>query len=172
MFSFLRKIFIKNEELIKGLKYFDEGNYNKAVEHLKEALKIDPSNDKILLSLSQALLELKQYDEALIYLNELVKNVSSINPVPLIMLGYALYNLNRLDEAEEALKKALKIDSKHPAIHYYLGLLNIKKGNIDIATDCFEEVISEKPTFLKARLLAIGELLLLKTNNNLLNDLK
>lgn len=158
MFSFIKSLFVTNEDKKKGQSFLDSGNYSDAVSHFKAALEKSPDDSGMLLNISQALFELKNYEEAVPYLKTAAAKASSINPVPAIMLGFALYKLDRLDEAGEALKTALKIDSKHPAAHYYTGLLNLKRGNVDSATDSFEEVISEKPTFIQARLLAIGEM--------------
>lgn len=158
MFAFFRSLLFTDEDKKLGQGHLDAGRYEEAVSHLKAALAKAPEDQTLLMNISQALFELKNFEDAVPYLKTAAAKASSINPVPAIMLGYALYRLDRLEESSEALKTALKIDSKHPAAHYYMGLLNLKQGNIDSATDSFEEVISEKPTFIQARLLAIGEM--------------
>ncbi len=163
MFSFIKSLFTSDDCKKKGLNYLEARQYEEAAEQFKSALEKSPGDNDLLLNISQALFELKKFEDALPYLKTAAAKASSINPVPAIMLGYALYKLDMLDEAGEALNAALKIDSKHPAAHYYMGLLNLKLGNIDIATDSFEEVISEKPTFIQARLLAIGEMFIINS---------
>jgi len=158
MFSFIKSLLFTDENKKKGLELLDNKQYEEAAAHFKTALEKAPFDQSLLLNISQALFELKKFEEAVGYLKTAAEKASSINPVPAIMLGYALYKLDRLEEAGAALNAALKIDSKHPAAHYYMGLLNLKLGNVDMATDSFEEVISEKPTFIQARLLAIGEM--------------
>ncbi|HOT75570.1 MAG TPA: tetratricopeptide repeat protein [Candidatus Wallbacteria bacterium] len=158
MFSFIKSLLFTDENKKKGLEFLDNKQYEEAAARFKTALEKSPFDQSLLLNISQALFELKRFEEAVGYLKTAAEKASSINPVPAIMLGYALYKLDRLEEAGAALDAALKIDSKHPAAHYYMGLLNLKLGNVDVATDSFEEVISEKPTFIQARLLAIGEM--------------
>ncbi len=172
MFSFIKSLFTTDDCKKKGLSYLESRQYEEAAEQFKAALEKSPGDNGLLLNISQALFEQKKFEDALPYLKTAAAKASSINPVPAIMLGYALYKLDKLEDAGEALNAALKIDSKHPAAHYYMGLLNLKLGNIDTATDSFEEVISEKPTFIQARLLAIGEMFIInserkneKTNN-------
>ncbi len=163
MFSFIRSLFMTDENKKMGFDCLDNRQYDRAVEYFRAALEKKPSDNNILMNISHALFELKRFEEAVGYLKTAADKASSVNPVPAIMLGYALYKSERLEEAEAALSAALKIDSKHPAAHYYAGLLNLKKGNIDAATDSFEEVISEKPAFVQARLLAIGEMFIIES---------
>jgi|GEM_PF-3810033 len=162
MIGFFKSLFTSNEEKKKGMALADEKRYGEAAEALREALVKSPNDETVLLALSQALFELKDFASAISYLKTAVQNASSINAVPAIMLGYAYYKIDELGLAREAISNALKIDSKHPAAHYYMGLVELKSGNIDYATDNFEEVISEKPTFIQARLLAIGELFVIE----------
>lgn len=157
MFEFIKNIFVSNEKKTLGMSLLDEKRHAEAVEAFIAALEKSPDDIDILLNISHALFELKRHADAIEYLKRAASRASSINPVPEIMLGYAYYKTDALDESKAALERALRIDSKHPAARYYMGLLNLKLGNIDAATDEFEEVISEKPTFMQARLLAIGE---------------
>jgi len=163
MFSFIKSLFTPDDCKKKGLALLEARQYEEAAEQFRAALERSPGDGGLLLNISHALFEQKKFDEAVPYLKTASEKASSINPVPAIMLGYALYKSEKLEEAGQALSAALKIDSKHPAAHYYMGLLNLKLGNIDAATDSFEEVISEKPTFIQARLLAIGEMFIINS---------
>jgi tetratricopeptide (TPR) repeat protein len=166
MFGFLRSLFGDASHKNKGMRFLEEKRFEEAVSELKEAVVSSPRDETSLLSLSQALFELKRFEDAIEYLTAAAENASSINPVPAIMLGYAYYKIEKVDEARSTLERAMKIDSKHPAARYYMGLVHLKSGNIDAATDEFEEVISEKPTFIQARLLAIGEMFIIQNEKN------
>lgn len=162
MFSFIKSLFGGNPHKNAGVSLLDEGRFEEAVAELKLAHEKSNGRDEtILLSLGHALFELRRFAEAVDYLKIAAENASTINPVPSIMLGYAYLKSGDAEEAEKSIKKALKIDVKHPAARYYMGLIHLKRGNVDAATDEFEEVIAEKPTFIQARLLAIGEMFIM-----------
>lgn len=162
MLGFFRSLFGGANHKDKGISLLEEKKYDEAVSELTAALEKSPEDEIVLLNLGQAYLELRKYDEAVEKLRKAVQKASSVNPVPAIMLGYAYYKADKLDEAEKSIESALKIDSKHPAAYYYRGLISLKRGHVDEATDAFEEVISERPTFVQARLLAIGEMFIIK----------
>ncbi len=166
MFGFLKALFGEASHKSKGMRFLEEKRFEEAVSELKEAVVSSPKDETSLLSLSQALFELKRFEESIEYLKTAAENASSINPVPAIMLGYAYYKTEKVEDARSALERAMKVDSKHPAARYYMGLVHLKSGNIDAATDEFEEVISEKPTFIQARLLAIGEMFIIQNEKN------
>ena len=162
MLGFFRSLFGSANHKDKGISFLEEKKYDDAITELTEALKKSPDDEIVLLNIGQAFLEIKKYDDAITNLQKAAQKASSVNPVPAIMLGYAYYKADRLDEAEKSIEAALKIDSKHPAAYYYRGLISLKHGRVDEATDAFEEVISERPTFVQARLLAIGEMFIIK----------
>lgn len=166
MFDFIGSLFGGNPHKTKGLQLLEDRLFEEAVEELKHAHeKSNGREESILLGLGHAFFELKRFSESIEYLKIAADNASTINPVPSIMLGYAYLKTDNVEEAENSIRKALKIDVKHPAARYYMGLILLKKGNIDAATDEFEEVIAEKPTFVQARLLAIGEMFIMSREN-------
>jgi tetratricopeptide (TPR) repeat protein len=146
----------------RGLDALYQRNYLDAENAFLEVLEIDQEDSITWLNLGYALTGQKRFEEALGPLEKAVEFASPVNPAPRIALGMAYYELGRNDEARAELQTALKTDVKHPAAHYYLGLILLRENRLDEATEEFEEVISEKPTFVQARLLTIGETYLMK----------
>jgi tetratricopeptide (TPR) repeat protein len=160
MFSRFFNSFKARKQFKSGMEYLAARDFSSARGEFEEARKLDPHDDMTLLNLGQVYTELGEYEKAIEALSKAKELASPVNPIPEIYLGYAYYRHGKLDEANEALESALKIDIKHPAAHYYLGLVSLKRGRVEEATEHFEEVVSEKPTFIQARLLAIGEMML------------
>ncbi len=140
-----------------GLNSLFMRDYKVAEENFLKAIEIYPEDEISLLNLGYSLTSEKRFDEAIINLQKAVDCASPVNPAPAIALAMAYYETGKIENANVFLKEALKIDVKHPAVHYYLGLILLKEERFDEATEEFEEVIAEKPTFVQARLLAIGE---------------
>jgi len=158
--------FLKNRKSAssrnKGLNSLIIRDYNEAIINFEKALEIFPDDDISLLNLGYSYTGLKKFDEAKNALVKAVKLASPVNPAPEIALAMVYYETENFDLARNSINNALKIDIKHPAAHYYLGLILLKENRVDEATEEFEEVISEKPTFVQARMLAIGEAYLLE----------
>jgi tetratricopeptide (TPR) repeat protein len=146
----------------RGMEALLMRNYEEAVSNFEVALIHFPDDDISLLNLGYAYTGLKKYDKAKEVLERAVGLASPVNPAPQIALAMVHYETANFELAKKHIDEALKIDIKHPAAHYYLGLILLKEGRMDEATEEFEEVISEKPTFVQARILAIGESYLLK----------
>lgn len=153
LFSGWRSAAPRNE----GIDALAERDYPRAETHLRKALELSPDDETALYNLGVALHGQRRYPEAAETLERAVAGAAPVNPAPLIALGMVRYETGDFERARVALRDALRIDVKHPAAHYYLGLILLKEGRVDEATEEFEEVIAERPTFVQARMLALGE---------------
>jgi adenylate cyclase len=63
-----------------------------------------------------------------------------------------------VDRAEEAARKAIKLDSKTPLAHYALGFVHRLRGNHEAALHSFNEAIRHDPNLAKAYAQAANEL--------------
>lgn len=75
-----------------------------------------------------------------------------------LLLGTALDRLGRHDEAEECLRKALKVDPDYEEAHYNLGYIHKKKGNFALAEKHLRRAIEIDPKYAFA-FAQLGELL-------------
>lgn len=100
---------INLEEIIKLQK---QGEFKKAKKLYLKILKKDPSNFKVLALLGATLLQLKEYDYAINFL----QNAVQINPnIPSIYnnLGVAFTKIKKYEESIKNLKKALSLNNKY-----------------------------------------------------------
>jgi tetratricopeptide (TPR) repeat protein len=112
----------------QGVGHFNEASYPKAVEKLTEATQVWPKNDKAFFMLGQIYqFKYMQPDKAITNYD----SASSIVPDSasyLYFKGSCLAEVDRNEEAEVALTKAVGLEEKHADAHYRLGLLFEKKG--------------------------------------------
>lgn len=93
---------------------------------------------------------LGQLDQSIEYFKQRI----SENPEDLkayALLTQAYYLADQLPEAQKVIEAAYKIDSEHPLITYWKGLIYSRLGRLDQALDLMNQTISHDPTFIDAR---------------------
>ncbi len=106
-------------------KFYDEENYEKAIEFYDKAIDINPKNAEAWNNKGYALYNLKKYDEAIKCYN----NAIEINPeyaVAIYNKGTSLEKFGKYDDAIECYDKALEINPEiTPAYRHRSELLII-----------------------------------------------
>lgn len=87
-----------------------------------------PNDPNLLLVLGVALMRQGKFEEALKYLSNSVKNAPELAGGH-EQYGLALASVGRLDEAEESLQTALKLDPNNKTVHLKLTRLQTMQGN-------------------------------------------
>lgn len=78
-------------------------------------------------------------------------NLNNIDGDTMFYLGQCEYNMNRLDRAEIALRRAIANDPRILGVRYYLGLTLKKQGRTQEALDYFRAELSKNPNDENAR---------------------
>jgi tetratricopeptide (TPR) repeat protein len=114
--------------------------------HLEEAkasfedeLKVDPSHAQALAYLGDIALKQDQPNEAVKYLDRVVRQRKDIR-IAYLDLGAALMQLKRYPEAQTALQRAVELDATQPDAHFRLGRLYQAMGNKEKAQAEFVKV--------------------------------
>ena len=115
---------------------YDAQRYLAAITRLKKAVEIDPQMTRGYDTLGLCYDYLGQFDEAVksydraVELNRVQRNPS---PWPPVDVAVTLISLDRLTEAEQSLREALRYDAQLPQAHYQLGRVLEMRGELESA---------------------------------------
>jgi len=130
------KIILKDENHwnVEGTEYSKQGNWHEAIKCYDKSIELDPLLELSWANKSQALFNLKKYDDALDCINKALELHQSWADA-IILKGMILLNLQRNEETIQCLERANKINIEDWRAWDYKGraLLNLQK---------FEEAIT------------------------------
>jgi len=133
--------FFKNKEgyhFMLGSMYERQKEYDKAEKTFQKVIDLNPKHAPALNYLGYMLADRGvRLEESL----DLIKKAVDLDPnngAYLDSLGWAYFKLNRVDEAETYLKKALERVRKDPTIHEHLGDVYYHKGQYADAKAAWE----------------------------------
>lgn len=115
---------------------YQRGRFEDALKALIAGLKRQPDNRRILYSLTDKLIELKQYEQCLDIINEFQRDDLRLS----ILKGYCYEGLGRLEDAERIADEALVKEPTDPLALNLKGIIYHRKG----------EVVMSREYFLKA----------------------
>jgi tetratricopeptide (TPR) repeat protein len=128
---------------------YEEGKYEEATYHYREAVRINPKRQKWHYNLGNALAFQGQNDEAEVQYREELR----FNPRH-AFTHYNLANLlvwrGQISEAMEHYRQAIVSNPNYARAHYTLGTLLAVQGKIDEAIVHFREALRIKPDFKEA----------------------
>ncbi|MCX8123758.1 MAG: tetratricopeptide repeat protein [Spirochaetes bacterium] len=128
-----------------GMIYDDKGDYIKAIETFKRALKYKPNDSTILKNLALAYRHRKDYPNALATIQKAIDNDDS-NPDLLILKGNIFYDMGKFPEAVKSYTKALDIAPNNPQALYNTGLTFLKTGDELSAVEYFKKAAAADPS--------------------------
>ncbi len=124
---------------------YDQRRYEEAVEKLKKSVELDPNSPRFWDSLGLAYdMEgrIEQAHEAFQKAANLNRTQPRPSPWPPQDLGYCLLRMDHPQEAEIALREALRYDSNLAQAYYHLGRTLEKQGRDVEAIDEYKAAIS------------------------------
>ncbi len=130
-------------------KLLKEEKFEEAAQLLSSAAGQAPDSLAIHAAHGLALIQSKQYKEALDALDKALKLDSEHQPA-LISKGDAYFLLNDLDQAQRAFNDAVKNDPLDPTAHYKLGKTLLGMHRNDDARTQFAEAVRLFPDFPEA----------------------
>jgi tetratricopeptide (TPR) repeat protein len=126
------------------------GKTDQAIQHYREALRIEPRSCNALINLGNALRQQGKLDEA-VEKYRLAVETSPNNPDAQLMLGTAYYEQNKLDDAVRQYQEALRIKPAFAHAHYCLGLALEAQGRADQAIGEYSAVLAIQPNHAEAQ---------------------
>ena len=141
---------------LKGIAYFENGEYEKSLREFKKAESIDPSSDNICIKAAFVFMRLGRFDKAC----EEFEKAKSLNPdnleAPLGLVFIYSY-LGKRDKLESEygyfLQRAHKLRPKNTNISEYLGQFYFYKKRLDDAIKIYKSIIKDHPDYTEAKYL-------------------
>lgn len=122
----------------RGASYERLKQYKDAEFDLKQALKLDPQNAKIMNYLGYMWVEQDIHlDKALELLNQALA-LSPSDAAILDSLGWAYYKNNDIEKAAHYIEKAYTLDANDPIITEHMGDMHEKQGNLSLAKEYWQ----------------------------------
>lgn len=120
---------------VLGQIYSDEGDQDKAVNCLIDALRWDPKNTHALTMMGNIFAKFKNDVKTAMTYYEQALNVKPDDHIAMNNIGANLMNLGKVNEAEQYFKKAYSINSNYPNTVYAMGMVKDIKGEHPTAFD-------------------------------------
>lgn len=135
-----------------GIKYHDQGDYNKAIEYYKEALKINPNSSLANYEISYSYLALEDYTNAEKYSKIVIDNKKGNELAAYVVYGTALDMTGKTKKSIKAYEEALKTYD-HYLLHYNRAISCFNIGDFDKAYESVLNAISNNPSHSSSHLL-------------------
>ncbi|PWC90099.1 hypothetical protein TSH100_03705 [Azospirillum sp. TSH100] len=148
---------------LHGLVLTQQGKPQEAIERFNEALKLKPDFLLPVYNTGNALLDMKQYDQAIAKFKEVLnRDVKGDirTPHAYTQWGVALMRQGRMDEAAQMMRKAIAVDPMYADAYYQLGQLLRQQGKAEEGREMIQRAIDRAPQ----RMLYAAELNQVLTN--------
>ena len=145
-----RKNFLALTHYNNGVVCLETGEYPKAVEEFKTALKRQRNFLDARYGLGLTYMKQQRYHEGIEMLKSAVKEMPR-NAIAYYNLGQGYINVGNLDEARRVLENAVNINPKIKEIHFNLARVFQEKGNIEQAKKHCQNALKLDSNYTKAK---------------------
>lgn len=128
-----------------GVSYYESGEFEKAIEAYRQALRLRPDLHESYYHLGMAYSSLGRYKEAVEAYNSAVR-IKPDYAAAYYNLGHAHSNLNQYGRAIKAFKQAIQHDPDNVEIYLALGDAYADSGEEEKAVAAFEAAILREPS--------------------------
>ena len=135
------------EDIVReGIGYHDAGDFDKAIETYKKALKIDPKSTLVNYEISLSYLRKEDYKNAVKYANKVLKQKEDHMTSAYVAKGTALDMMGKTQQSIELFEEAIAGGDTHYLIYYNLAINHLKIKNLDQAEPNLIEAINSNPS--------------------------
>lgn len=121
--------------------------YENAIKHYTEALRLDPTYVESYNGRGQAYLMLERYEEALADFDKAIE-AGIVTPRIFLNRGKCRVILKKPAEALSDLVRSLELEPRHPETYFFKGLAESQMGNPQQALKDFDKALELKPKYL------------------------
>ena len=129
--------------LLLGAIYERQKDFDKAEEEFKKVLDVNPRNAQVLNYYGYMLADRGVRLEEALGLIQRAVLLEPYNGAYLDSLGWVYFKMNKLDEAESTLRKAVDREPHDPTIRSHLGDVLAKQGHMELAAAEWEKSLAE-----------------------------
>ncbi len=140
----------------KGRDYYNEGNFNKALDSYQKALKSDTKSSMYNYGVARAYFALAKSSKNIELLHEAKKhfikalkydkeNVKEYNHIYHSQLGDIYSMLDDIKNSKKHIKKALKLKPDHHEYNFALSVIYFEEGEIDKSMVLIDKALESKP---------------------------
>jgi len=134
------------EDFVKeGIQYHDNGDYDKAINAYKKALKIDPKSTLVNYEIALSYFNKGDYKKAIEYSDNVLNQNSDYMIQAYLTKGSALDLMGKTEESIKLFKKAIKKTGGDYLLHYNLALNYYKISDFKNAEINLINAIEENP---------------------------
>jgi len=133
----------------KGNFYYNNKEYDKAIEHYNNAIETDPKFAHPYNSLGNTYRALKEYDKAIEYYNKAIE-VDPKYASAFYNLGITYNDLKEHNKANEFFNKAIKVDPKNASAYYNLGITYRDLKENKKAVEAYKKTVKIDPKHANA----------------------
>lgn len=130
----------KKSDFQLGEEFYNKGSYEDALILFKKAHNQNLNDNNTLYFLAKTNANLGYNKEALSCCEMLIKK-ENMNANYYYLMSTVLFELNKNDEAENALKKVLYLDPQHILAHFVIGNYNRNMGKMSVAKKHYQNII-------------------------------
>jgi len=137
------------ETLEQALGFHHRGELDRADEHYRAILRIDPGHADALHLLGVSLHQRNDHTAAVEHISRAIETDRSV-ALYHSNLGAAYRDLGRLDDAVECFGRAISLEPEFAGAHYNLGISFELEGHFDKAIDRYNDALRIDPGLLPA----------------------
>ncbi|WP_299227619.1 tetratricopeptide repeat protein [uncultured Psychroserpens sp.] len=133
-----------NSYVEEGISHHEDGNYDKAIETYKKALKIEPKSSLVNYEISLTYFYMRDYENAIKHSDIVIKNNDKHLKEAYLTKGSSLDNLGKTQESIKLLKKGIKKFKNEGLMYYNLALNYYRLQDFKNAEDIIAQGIEVK----------------------------
>lgn len=146
IFGIMYTRLLSNDSNIEGIEYFENGEYEKAMDAFNEYLVLKPNDTKTLYNRGRCYEILGKREAAIEdYYKVIDRDPNNISA--LISCTQALYECERYKSAVNIGSYAILVGEDNYLAHYYNARANHKYGDLDQALTSYNKAIDINPDF-------------------------
>lgn len=135
----------QNNFIIEGIKMYDRGDFEGALEMYKKALVSNPSSVQAQYEIASAYLQLKDYNNAIKYSDKVITANKDYVDQAFILKGTAYDYLQKPLEAANTYKQAIKKFPKNQLLHYNLALTSFNLKDYKMTDEALQRSLRLNP---------------------------